>query len=106
MFYGFDADKKTITIGYTFLAKSHWGTTYNRALKTLMLNYAFTFVEEVIFHIGANNVRSQKAIGKLGAIKISEESIAYYGEQENNNFIYKITNKMWQQFLNSAIESK
>lgn len=101
-FYDFDETKKCIAIGYTFLAKSHWGTTFNRAVKLLMLNYAFTFANEVVFHIGANNIRSQKAIAKLGVIKIGEEEIAYYGEQSNQNFIYKITKEMWQHIANNS----
>jgi RimJ/RimL family protein N-acetyltransferase len=56
-FYGFDKEAKSVVIGYTFLAKDHWGTTYNRALKTLMLNHAFRFADKVIFHIGAYNIR-------------------------------------------------
>jgi N-acetyltransferase len=31
----------TVSIGYTFLARSHWGGTFNRAMKTLMLEHAF-----------------------------------------------------------------
>lgn len=96
-FYDFDASAKCIAIGYTFLATNYWGTTFNRALKTVMLNYAFTFVDVVVFHIGVNNIRSQKAITKLGAIKIGNQEIAYYGEQSNQNFVYKITKQMWQQ---------
>lgn len=94
-FYDLDIENKSILIGYTFLSRSYWGKAYNKAVKKLMLEYAFTFVEKVIFHIGSNNIRSQKAIEKLGAIKIGEEGIAYYGEQKNMNFIYKIEKKNW-----------
>lgn len=94
-FYGFDSNNKTIAIGYTFLARDRWGTTYNRALKTLMLNYAFSFADKVIFHIGANNIRSQKAITKLGATKFDEVEMEYYGEQKKLNFVYQITKEEW-----------
>jgi RimJ/RimL family protein N-acetyltransferase len=94
-YYDYDKEKSSILIGYTFLARSHWGTTHNRALKTVMLNHAFRFVETVIFHIGANNIRSQKAIGKLGAVKMGEAPVAYYGEQSNLNFIYQIDRATW-----------
>ncbi|MEY3159378.1 MAG: hypothetical protein RLZZ49_858, partial [Bacteroidota bacterium] len=60
-----------------------------------MLNHAFQFVDQVIFHVGANNIRSQKAMEKLGAIKIGEELVAYYGEASRNNFVYSIKNKMF-----------
>jgi RimJ/RimL family protein N-acetyltransferase len=94
-FYDYDAAEKSILIGYTFLARSHWGSTYNRSLKTLMIDHAFTFAEKVIFHIGAQNIRSQKAIEKLGAVKMGELDLAYYGEASNPNFIYQITKADW-----------
>ncbi|MEZ4692073.1 MAG: GNAT family N-acetyltransferase [Ignavibacteria bacterium] len=84
-----------IAIGYTFLARDHWGSTYNQAVKKLMLDHAFKFVDTVHFHIGADNIRSQKAIGKIGAVKIDEKEIRYYGEAESKNFIYKIVKKDW-----------
>lgn len=95
-FYDLNEKDKSVLIGYTFLARDHWGTTHNRALKTLMLNHAFTFVEKVFFHIGGKNIRSQIAIQKLGAKKIEEVQIAYYGEKENLNFQYEIEKAMWK----------
>jgi RimJ/RimL family protein N-acetyltransferase len=86
---------KTISIGYTFLARDHWGGLYNPALKTLMLGHAFAFVNEVIFHIGAGNIRSQKAIEKLAALKTGEAEIEYYGEPGKLNFIYSIQKANW-----------
>lgn len=98
-FYDYDPEKKTILIGYTFLARAFWGTTYNRTLKTLMLNHAFTFADKVIFHIGGNNIRSQKAIERLGAIKVTEEEIAYHGESTNLNFVYEIRKEVWERII-------
>lgn len=97
-FYDLNLESKTIAIGYTFLSKSHWGGKYNTALKTLMLNYAFQFVEKVIFHIGAFNIRSQTAIQRLGALKIGEEEMSYYGEEKKLNFLYQIEKKHWEIF--------
>lgn len=94
-FYDYDAARATILIGYTFLARSHWGSTYNRSLKTLMIEHAFTFSDHVVFHIGAQNIRSQKAIEKLGAVKMGELDLAYYGEAANPNFIYQINKADW-----------
>jgi RimJ/RimL family protein N-acetyltransferase len=99
-FYDFDKEKKSIIIGYTFLAKKYWGTTYNRAMKTLMFDYAFKFVDTVIFHIGAKNIRSQKAIEKLGAWKVGEIEINYPGEDERLNFIYEMKKSMWTKIQN------
>ncbi|MGV3657386.1 MAG: GNAT family N-acetyltransferase [Chitinophagaceae bacterium] len=66
-YYDYNAAEKTIAIGFTFLATKYWGGTYNKALKTLMLQYAFTLTDVVLFHVGITNMRSQKALEKLGA---------------------------------------
>jgi RimJ/RimL family protein N-acetyltransferase len=67
-YFRFEPLKREIEIGWTFLARSHWGGKYNGELKRLMLNHAFKFVESVIFLIGPANVRSQKAIEKIGGV--------------------------------------
>src|SRR5262245_17614744 len=35
-YYDFNKEKDSVTIGYTFLARSHWGSVYNPAAKKLM----------------------------------------------------------------------
>lgn len=94
-YYLIDTFEKSIAIGYTFLAKDHWGGLFNPALKSLMLNHAFTFFDKVILHIGANNIRSQKATEKLGARKIAEIEMEYYGEANRLNFVYQIEKEVW-----------
>jgi len=69
-FYGYDPEKSEIEIGWTFLARKHWGGRYNREMKQLMLNHAFKFVENVVFFVGQNNFRSQRAMEKIGARRI------------------------------------
>lgn len=95
-FYDYDAERKSIAIGYTFLARNYWGKTYNKALKFLMLSHAFNFVSTVIFHIGTDNIRSQKAIEKLGAIKTGEVEIKYYGEQKVQHYVYRTDAEDWK----------
>ncbi len=95
-YYGLDIEKGSITIGYTFFARSHWGGSFNRAAKEVMMGHAFEYVNEVNFHIGAVNIRSQKAITKLGAQKIGEIEMEYYGETSKLNYIYSITKLNWQ----------
>jgi N-acetyltransferase len=68
-FYGYAPEKSEIEIGWTFLARRYWGGRYNRELKQLMLAHAFKFVENVVFYVGENNLRSQKATEKIGGIK-------------------------------------
>lgn len=83
-FHGFEAEKSEIEIGWTFLARSRWGGRYNGEMKRLMLQHAFQFVNSVVFMIGPNNIRSQKAIQKIGGVLIGtrtdgngRESVVY-----------------------------
>lgn len=94
-FYDVNEADKSIAIGYTFYARECWGKPYNRAGKSLMLDHAFTEFERVIFHIGAQNTRSQMAIAKIGAVKCAELEIAYYGEPSRPNFLYEIKKEDW-----------
>jgi len=94
-YYEVEGQENLISIGYTFIARDHWGGVYNPAMKKLMLDHAFQFVDSVVFHIGAFNIRSQKAIERLGAIKIDEVEMEYYGEATKLNFIYEIKKADW-----------
>ena len=60
-----------------------------------MLDYIFQFVSVVYFHIGADNIRSQIAIKKLGTTKIGEQEVAYFGEQAKLNFVYSLKKEEW-----------
>lgn len=90
-FYDLNLANKSILIGYTFYGREYWGSTYNPQVKKLMLEYAFQFLDKVFFHIGAHNIRSQKAIERLGATKVREISVAYHGEPEKLNFEYVLS---------------
>lgn len=89
--YDYSPEKSEIKIGYTFFSRDCWGKPFNKEVKKLMIEHALTHVHTIIFHVGANNIRSQKAMEKLGATKISEESVAYFGEASRLNFVYAIT---------------
>lgn len=65
-YYGHDAERSEIEIGWTFLVRRHWGGKTNREIKRLMLSHAFTFVNIVIFWVGETNIRSQRAMEKIG----------------------------------------
>jgi RimJ/RimL family protein N-acetyltransferase len=69
-YHGYDAEKNEVEIGWTFLARSHWGGQYNREMKRLMLQHAFNFVDRVVFLIGPNNHRSRRAIEKIGGVLV------------------------------------
>lgn len=89
-FCNYDQTSNQIEIGYTFFARKCWGKSYNRAVKELMIHYALQFVESVHFFVGAENFRSQKAMEKLGAKKIGQVVMPYYGEPDRLNYEYEI----------------
>ena len=62
-----------IRIGFTFITTKYWGTTTNFRIKKLVINYAFKFLDKIYFDIGENNIRSIKAVEKLGAIFFSAD---------------------------------
>ncbi|MFL6589044.1 MAG: GNAT family N-acetyltransferase [Chthoniobacterales bacterium] len=70
-FLGFDEKASEIEIGFTFLARAYWGGIYNREMKDLMLRHAFKFVRHVVFTVGQKNFRSQKAMEKIGGVRIA-----------------------------------
>jgi len=71
-FHGYDQQNSEVEIGWTFLARSHWGGSYNGEMKQLMLQHAFRSVNFVVFLIGPQNLRSQRA---------AEKSVTYLWDQ-------------------------
>ena len=67
-FHGYDSEASEIEIGWTFLARSHWGGVFNGELKQLMLRHAFRFVDSVVLFVNSENARSQRAVEKIGGI--------------------------------------
>ncbi|HEY0413996.1 MAG TPA: GNAT family N-acetyltransferase [Allosphingosinicella sp.] len=68
-FHEYRPERGEIEIGYTFLARSHWGGAWNAEMKRLMLGHAFRFVESVVFVVGPDNLRSQRAVEKIGGVR-------------------------------------
>jgi len=85
-FHGYDEEKSEIEIGWTFLARSHWGGIYNREMKRLMLLHASRFVSNVIFLVGRQNVRSQRAVEKIGGVLVGTRPDG----SGSDGFLYKI----------------
>ena len=83
-YHGYDGEKSEVEIGWTFLARSHWGGAHNREMKELMLRHAFGFVDRVVFLIGPENFRSQKAVEKIGGVPAGSRP-------ERNSLVYQIT---------------
>lgn len=86
-FHGYDEGKSEIEIGWTFLARSHWGGHYNREMKRLMLEHAFRFVESVVFLVDPLNLRSRRAVEKIGGIHIGTRADA----SGRDSCVYQIT---------------
>jgi N-acetyltransferase len=68
-FHGYDSARSEVEIGWTFLARSHWGGAYNGEMKRLMLAHALRFVGRVVFLVHPQNTRSQRAVEKIGAVR-------------------------------------
>lgn len=68
-FHGHDEAASEVEIGWTFLARSHWGGRHNAEMKRLMLDHAFRFVKSVVFLVGPQNLRSQRAVEKIGGVR-------------------------------------
>lgn len=68
-YYEYNAERSEIEIGWTFLVRDYWGGNTNREIKRLMLDHAFTFVDTVVFWVGAENWRSQRAMEKIGGVR-------------------------------------
>ncbi|SFN19687.1 Protein N-acetyltransferase, RimJ/RimL family [Chitinophaga sp. YR627] len=93
--YDYNPEDNSILIGYTFYGRKYWGKGLNQSVKKMMLDYLFQYVSAVHFHIGAQNIRSQIAISRLGAQKASEQEVAYFGEKPKLNFVYVIEKEQY-----------
>jgi len=66
-----DEKDRRLEIGYTWYIPAVWGRIYNKECKLLLLQYAF---EELHFNraqftVASQNIRSQKAVEKIGGVK-------------------------------------
>jgi len=93
--YNYKEQEKSVFVGYTFYAVSYWGKGVNRLVKATLLDYIFQSLSMVYFHIGANNIRSQIAIARIGAKKIAEEVVTYMDGTSRLNFLYAIRKDDW-----------
>lgn len=85
------AEPGEVEIGWTFLARSHWGGRYNAEMKRLMLDHAFANgLARTIFVIGESNVRSRRAIERVGGWLTERTHIATMAGQSVTHVIYAI----------------
>ena len=66
-YYDWNPVERSVVIGYTFLERAAWGGRINGELKRLMLDHAFRHAAIVYFHVSPGNIRSQRALQRIGA---------------------------------------
>jgi RimJ/RimL family protein N-acetyltransferase len=93
-YWDYNRDRSEIEIGWTFLEREFWGGAYNSELKSLMLDHAFRFVERVLFRVGENNFRSQKALKKIGARLRGPDRLISGGSTNPNTLVFVIERPM------------
>jgi RimJ/RimL family protein N-acetyltransferase len=80
-FDGPDAEPASIGIGFTFLARSLWGTGASPEINGALLALSFKHFDTVFFDIGPENSRSIAAVTKLAAIfsasDVSDDKAVY-----------------------------
>jgi len=88
-YYEWDPESLEVAIGYTFLARSHWGGATNREMKRLLLDHAFHWAKVAWFHVGVTNWRSRRAMEKIGA-RLSHEEFKVVQGAEHIYAYYRI----------------
>lgn len=105
MLGGIDFTNKRLEIGWTWLGIAYQGTGLNRTCKSLLLNYAFEELgmRRVEFKVDNKNIKSQKAVEKLGAFKegcLRNYAIQSYGNS-SGTIVYSIINEEWEKLRSS-----
>lgn len=104
MFGNLSFQNKRLEIGWTWIGKKFQGTGINAICKELLLEYCFNTLNlrRVEFKIDIKNLKSQKAIEKIGAIKeglLRNYNIQSYGESEGT-YVYSILKEEWKKCKN------
>jgi RimJ/RimL family protein N-acetyltransferase len=70
-YYRIEPAHKRLSIGYTWYKPEVWGGVQNKECKLLLLQYAFETLgyQRVEFEVAHQNIRSQKAVQKIGGVK-------------------------------------
>ena len=84
-------EPSSVEIGWTFLARSHWGGAWNREVKRLMIGHALRHVEMVEFHVGKDNLRSRRAMEKIGGSLSDRTLVVEMVGVQIHHVIYEIT---------------
>ena len=102
-FHRVKESENAIEIGWTFLARKYWGGRYNRSMKQLMIDWALQFVDNILFYIDENNIRSQKAVEKIGGERIFLIDGTPLDVRPNASVIYTISKKKWMEHHSKSV---
>lgn len=100
MFGNISFPNKRLEIGWTWIGEKFQGTGINAICKELLLNYCFDNLNlrRVEFKVDVNNLKSQRAVEKIGAIKegfLRNYNIQSYGESKGT-YVYSILKEEWE----------
>lgn len=94
-YYEWEPATREVAIGYTFLTREFWGGAANREMKRLQIEHAAPHADVVWFHVGKHNLRSRRAMEKIGAVAAFEGQRPQHGEMVD--FIYyRIEPAQWR----------
>lgn len=97
-FYDIAWPHRRLQLGYTWYIPSVWGSAINPSCKELLLNHAFGLgFRRVGFSVDVENVRSQRAIEKLGAIRegvLRNHMVVQHG-RTRDTVVYSILPEEW-----------
>ena len=88
-YYDWNPADESVVIGYTYLARAYWGGAVNGEVKRLMIAHAFRFGRTVWFHVSPGNVRSQRALERIGARFDRREMVPVAGVP-SERMIYRV----------------
>lgn len=96
-----DTINRNVEIGWTWLSPAYWRTGVNTECKYLLLQYCFEVLKviRVQFSVSGHNVRSQKAVERIGAVKegtFRKHRIKADGTVHDNVF-YSILDNEWKE---------
>lgn len=100
-FMDIDEKHQRLEIGYTWITPAFWRTAVNTNCKYLLLQYCFEVLglQRVQLKTDHENIRSQKAIERIGAIKegILRNHMVRKDGTTRHTVMYSITREEWPQ---------
>ena len=96
--YAIDWTTRRLEIGYTWYTPEVYGKVHNKECKLLLLNYIFGELafHRVEFRVAHLNVRSQKAVQKIGGVREGElRKYAFRAGTWRNTVIFSIIDDEW-----------